>query len=293
MLFRRSRFAKNSGEKSPKKVGPKLSLGEANRLYYSGHPEEAKVMYREMVDEYLSGRRKFLRFKTAYRAGVPFWNFRFSHRNKLAYLQIYKNACTSLSHAIYESEHGHPYEAIDGIDIHKYYQRMGVQLAIEEYDDYYKFAVVRDPIKRFISAFRNRVAHHNDLAKMDAPRTGLTTEPDINYFVRNLEEYISRSDMIETHFLPQEVMLNDGIERLDGVFRIEDMDELALTLSARVGHKVEFGRYQTGGPKATLSDLEPDSFEKLLNFYDGDYDLLESYYSKSTIKDEFLMGKPK
>jgi len=68
---------------------------------------------------------------------------------------------------------------------------------------------------------------------------------------------------------------------------------LALTLSARVGHKVEFGRYQTGGPKATLSDLEPDSFEKLLNFYDGDYDLLESYYSKSTIKDEFLMGKPK
>ena len=87
--------------------------------------------------------------------------------NQLGYFPIPKVACTSIKTAMFLIEHGREYKPKIDINkkavqhIHNYYEE---RLANIDSCDF-KFIVIRDPIKRFLSAYNNRVAHHKKLTQ--------------------------------------------------------------------------------------------------------------------------------
>ncbi len=264
-----------------------VSMKLARELYYQGDKEAAIAAFKEKADRYNAGKRKVLPKLAAVRAGVDFWDLRVSHKHKIAFSLIQKNACTSLSYAIYLAETGEDLSHFPDQHIHTYYQKMGVVTSLEPFEDYFKFAVIRDPIKRFISAFRNRALFHLDLEEMENPRGDLITEPDINYFIEKLDDYLARSQKLEMHTIPQCVYLNRRLDQMDAIYPIEEMSKLEEKLTEIIGEPFSLPRRQTGGPKISLADLTSASFEKLLSFYAEDYAFLSDYYSEAAIRREY------
>ncbi len=72
--------------------------------------------------------------------------------------------------------------------------------------EYFRFTVVRDPIRRFISAYANKVLDKKKLGtklmreKLDA--IGLDPMPDIETFIRNLDAYQTVNGMLLHHTRP-------------------------------------------------------------------------------------------
>lgn len=61
-------------------------------------------------------------------------------------------------------------------------------------DNPIRLVIKRDPVKRFVSGYTNRVLHHNRLGGM---------KPDISEFIKRFDHFNSRYSDIETHFRPQ------------------------------------------------------------------------------------------
>lgn len=87
------------------------------------------------------------------------------HKHRLMFVGISKNASTSLKHIMYREEFGESAEK-PTLMIHRLWgwkamPGRAIDLADEtipdRYSDYVKFAVYRDPVKRFLSAYHNRV----------------------------------------------------------------------------------------------------------------------------------------
>lgn len=61
-------------------------------------------------------------------------------------------------------------------------------------DNPVRLVVKRDPVKRFVSGYTNRVLHHNKLGGM---------KPDISEFIKRFDHFYTKYSDIETHFRPQ------------------------------------------------------------------------------------------
>jgi len=135
------------------------------------------------------------------------------------------------------------------------------------------------------------VIFRRDLESAIGLNKELPISPSLNVFVEHLPTYLAASQQLELHMMPQRVYLNGKLDAFDGIFPLENISELAAKLSLMTKREVKFGRYQTGGPAVSLSDLSADSFERLLDYYDQDYELLQGYYTRSAIKSQFAAAK--
>jgi hypothetical protein len=155
---------------------------------------------------------------------------------------------------------------------------------VAPYRDFYCFAITRDPLRRFLSMYSNRVVFHRELAANRRgnllERAGLEPDPEINLLVDRFDAYCKVQGSVLHHASPMMGRLGPDL----GVYRrIVDIagvqqciDEIAAHLAARghadaVAKLPVLGRSQTGGPKLGLEVLNPFSFEKLLDYYREDY----------------------
>jgi hypothetical protein len=218
---------------------------------------------------------------------------------KVAYQNIPKCATTSLFHWFYERLTGAPYSPVDakpgkgkylrshfakGFDGRVTVEKPGPELRAK-LDGYFVFAVTRDPIKRFISMYSNRVQGHRELDQRAkyAPnirRAGLRFRPPINFLVRHLEDYVAAVKTVRHHSAPMIDFLGSDLTLYGRLVEISELDKLIAELNAhieRAGFRREepppaLGRKQTKGPKLGLEVLSPASFEKLLERYRADYE---------------------
>lgn len=157
--------------------------------------------------------------------------------------------------------------------------------AVAPFQDHFRFALTRDPVRRFLSMYSNRVLHHGELAE-DSPRfdrvgaAGLAPTPEINVLVDRLEAYCQTQGSIAHHSRPMMEFLGPDLSVYDRIADLAEIntiiDELkahfvARGLGAALTNAPSLGRSQTGGPKLGLDVLNPYSFEKLLDFYREDY----------------------
>lgn len=131
------------------------------------------------------------------------------------------------------------------------------------------FCVVRDPIARFVSGYRNRILFHNDLAKEALPEN-LDENPSLVEFVRNLERYCAANMSVWHHFRPQVDFLGHRPNRFKCVFNIRQLSALSDFLRAN-GVLVEFKRFQEGGGEVDVASLDAESIAKLEAVYRDDY----------------------
>lgn len=215
----------------------------------------------------------------------------------IAYFDVPKVACTSIKYCIYEQEFGKAFDEADhnGTHIHEYYGILRGQTALPVTEDHFRaceglfsFAVIRDPIKRLLSAYSNRVLHHDDITKsvqaaslkgrISARLKGLPTVPDIATFFGKLAQYQNLAGSIRWHTRSCADFLGAGLDRFDRVYGIEEMSELRADLEARWGCPVTIPRLQEGGPKFAFDDLARDVQDTLLELTRAEYAFVGSRY---------------
>lgn len=208
---------------------------------------------------------------------------------KLIYIPIPKNACTSTKQVLHRIEFGREFDTTRPVndpyvDIHDYYKkRDGAFSGTEELKsakDYNRFAIIRDPVERLISCYRNRVIDLGDLKKDPGSiqKYKLSDTPDLNTFVLNLKIYRKANKSIEHHSRPQSAFLGDTLCYLDSVFRIEDLAGLQQFLK-QFSPGLTFLKRKSGGTKVEISDLTPKALRVAHRFYKKDYQLLKKYYT--------------
>jgi len=119
-----------------------------------------------------------------------------------------------------------------------------------------RFCIIRDPVDRFISAYRNRVVFLRDLGSV----------PDINSFAVTIEQH-RRDRHIWHHVRPLVDFLGRDPAFFDRVFLLDEIGEIPEYL----GIPLIIPREQTEGPKIRRSDLSAQAVEHLRQFYSEDY----------------------
>lgn len=218
-------------------------------------------------------------------------------KKSLGYCFIPKTACTSIKQALYKLRTGQDFNRKKvGKTVHNYFQ--------EEYKDIskakFKFIVVRDPVKRFLSAYSNRVTHHKELSTeyLEKRKNGqkllekkVPTNPNIDQFFEFFYDYITIS-VIDHHTKPMYTFLQDNnLDFFDKVYKIETIDQLTHDVEQFTNKEFKLPRAQTGGKKVSVSSLSQEQIEFLLEYYKKDYEVLEGYYSKEDILNEWQKGK--
>jgi hypothetical protein len=181
--------------------------------------------------------------------------------HKILFCPIAKNACTSLKRlmaSLSAIEHRRLLLAEDihrGIDQY----RTGLKLLdldldqareIMRSDEYFKFAVIRDPFTRLVSVYLEKFVI-NRLRKPNHYHTGPVVaavqgreDPDFErsitfaQFVRHITT--QPADTLDPHWKPQ-VLYLEGIH-YDRIYRMDQLDLLCQDLALRVGHAVQLER---------------------------------------------------
>lgn len=203
--------------------------------------------------------------------------------NNIGYMPIPKVACTTIKNKLFQVKEERDYNPkLDaGRHIHQYWGKNKEDIN----DADFKFIVIRDPIKRFLSAYSNRVCHHRELSLEKITRSNPELvenfeiyNPGLGQFIDQFDKYNSVNS-IKHHCKPVSEWVDGNISLFDRVYRIEEMELLKKDLSKELGQEINFSREQTGGRKIPVSDLSSNQVEFLMEFYREDYKLLKDYYS--------------
>jgi hypothetical protein len=120
------------------------------------------------------------------------------------------------------------------------------------------FCIIRDPIERFVSAYRNRVAHLHDIGSEDLP--------DLNTFALTIQEH--RKDRnIWHHVRPLKDFLGNDPSRFHRIFLLSEIEQIP----DYVGLSMRIPREQVEGPQMRRSDLSDEAAQALEQFYAEDY----------------------
>ena len=123
-----------------------------------------------------------------------------------------------------------------------------------------KCCIIRDPINRFVSAYKNRILYHKDVAFQNL---------DIDEIIEKLENNLFDN----RHFLPQSYWLGDDLKYFTIVSNISNMEAFINGVNNFFQNKIEFPRIQTGGAAANI-DLNNSQITKLKKIYSLDYNLI-------------------
>ena len=123
-----------------------------------------------------------------------------------------------------------------------------------------KCCIIRDPLKRFISAYKNRVLFHKDVGFQNL---------NINEIIEKMEN----NSFDNRHFLPQTYWLGNNLKYFTIVSNISNIEIFINGVNNFFQNKVEFPRIQTGGTVENI-ELNNSQITKLKKIYSSDYDLI-------------------
>lgn len=218
---------------------------------------------------------------------IPVW------KHGICYYPVPKVANTSIKLGLYHLKTGEyfsPEISDDGAvrHIHKVYKTpYFAEVSHALHVNLIKFAVVRDPLDRLVSVWRNRVAFHRELTfnKVGQEKfkaLELTPNPDLNTFVDRLDDYRQISGSIKAHSDKMTDYLGKDPTFFDLIFDIGSLDLLEKFLEIVSGQETHLPHEQTGGPKKSKSDLPENLLKKLKTFYEEDYDLFGEAFGNRT-----------
>lgn len=219
----------------------------------------------------------------------------------IAYYFVPKIACTSIKSCLHFLETG---EQIDEQEAHRLY-RPGPfsDKLFSKHEGMFTFAVVRDPVRRVLSAYANKIGRfpevemhrmrkrqaRNPLSRLfgksapdQAPDVwnGLNANPDISTFCENLDQYCETFEIIRRHLVPLSYYFGPDLSRFDKVYQLENLSELETDLAERLDREVKLPHANPStSKKITLDMVSPKGVEALLRATQGEYAYLRNYYT--------------
>ena len=167
---------------------------------------------------------------------------------------------------------------------------------------YLRVAFTRDPVRRFLSMYGNRVVAKRDLGP-DRPNeqlvldAGLPFNPQLNELVDALDDYCAVSKNFLHHTRPQMDFLGLDLSIYDQLLDISQIDQMLELIRIHWRQQgldeilstaeEKLPRLQTGGPKIGLDSLSRRSFDRLLEFFQNDYESIPTL-DQASIKAQFL-----
>ena len=115
-----------------------------------------------------------------------------------------------------------------------------------------KCCIVRDPIKRFISAYKNRILFHRDVQFKDHSIDMILDKLEINNFENK-------------HFLPQSYFLGNDLNYYSFWSTTENIGIFVEKVNDFFERKIDFPKIQTGGGnfQINLSNVQIKKIEKI------------------------------
>lgn len=199
---------------------------------------------------------------------------------RIAYFPVPKAACTSIKTMFFEIENGVPFRPLlrhgQMFHIHNFY---GTQPFNRQNPDalsgFWRFAVYRDPVLRFLSCYSNRVLHFRELGpsmlSAQARSAGALPDPDLDSFVERLELYREYSPSIRHHVAPQVSFLGRDPAFFQRIYSMKKLPQMVSDLQERTSLTLHLPHDQRGGPKLTPHDLGANALEKLTQIYRADF----------------------
>ena len=132
----------------------------------------------------------------------------------------------------------------------------------EEVDIEFKSCIIRDPIERFVSAYKNRVLYHKD--KMF-----------YNHSIDQIIEKLENGVFENNHFNTQSHYLGNSLKYFDVVGNVSNIKKFQDYINDFFNKKIIFPRLQTGGGDNQIS-LNSSQIKKIRKIYDCDYQLIET-----------------
>lgn len=164
----------------------------------------------------------------------------------------------------------------------------------------YRYLVVRDPVKRFVSAYQNKVVNKRYLVQIAAGQRGkrqqslmldqqLEMLPSLAQYVQNFEAYrcIVRIDSHTRSIF--ELLEGLDLSFYSEVFPMEELSKFWQRLGDHLGSPLTSAHYQksSGGMTKNLGRVDRDTFEKILSITAEDYQYLSAFYSVDKIVSEW------
>lgn len=206
-----------------------------------------------------------------------------SHR--LAYMAVPKAACSSVKAALAALDPMQSQavaEQLEQKQVHAIYPTMRFRKHRWDFlENHFKFTVVRDPLKRLLAVYTNRVEGLGILThcrKIRRGRVHLPTEPDPDYFFQNLSAYIATSSDIKHHTLPTALFTGVDWSAYTRVFRTSEMSGLGVALSEHTKRDVQIPHFNSSGRRLQLSDLSVQTQRVLEILLEDEYAHLAQYF---------------
>jgi hypothetical protein len=205
--------------------------------------------------------------------------------HKLAYMALPKAGCSSVKEALARIDPAVTLPAEHDITVETWHaiyptQRFRKHRWID-LDGHFRFCVVRDPIKRLLSVYTNRVLEFGDLRNSRNIRRGhvdLPVDPDPDFFFTNLEAYKAASSSINHHAIAADIFLGGAFNRYSRVYRTEELGQLAWDLSLWTRQDVAMPRGNASESALSLDDLKGQTIDAIRPFLDHEYSFLSDYY---------------
>ena len=124
-----------------------------------------------------------------------------------------------------------------------------------------KCCIVRDPIKRFISAYKNRILYHRDIQFKDHSIDMILEKLEINNFENK-------------HFLPQVYFLGEDLSYYTFLSTTEDLSFFVEQVNDFFSRKINFPKIQTGGSDIKIK-LTKSQISKIEKIYAKDFKLIQ------------------
>lgn len=212
----------------------------------------------------------------------------------MAFVGVPKCMTTSVLRSFYQLEQGHAFDrASFGGNIHRFYrQRVADRVRAVEPPDLsglsglWLFTIIRDPIRRLLSVYTNRVIAHRDvekaMARTDLSAAGLEPAPSADAFFRDLPRYRAHVASVAHHTDPFSQFLGPDLGRYDAVFQVEQASALQTALSERLGRPFVLENEQRSGASLQFDDLSDAAQAQIIAHTQPDFELLASFYSFDT-----------
>lgn len=213
--------------------------------------------------------------------------------NKLLFSPMPKCASSSVKSFLLKHT-----ENVDSINPHAFYANPFFNTKDfdhNQYKDFYRFTIVRDPVDRFLSYYNKNIMQENSLTNKKYGNNryvfGLDTKPEINFLVENFHRYAFVFDDFRHHTLPQSAYLTEIFDILDDVYTLDTLNVMNKKLceifglnSSKIPHLMKSSR--------TIDNLYPrislKSLEKLFVLYQQDYGLLSNYFDKERVIENYF-----
>lgn len=208
--------------------------------------------------------------------------------HKLAYMALPKAGCSSVKEALARLDPSVKLPKPKKIDVYTWHTlyptRRFRQHRFQRYEDSWRFCVVRDPVKRLLSVYTNRVVQFGDLRRSKKMRQGrdwlrgIPREPDPDTFFQNLSIYKRASSSVKHHAIDAWLFVGPDLRAYNKVYKTEELDQLAYDLSLLTRQPVAMPRGNPSELKLNLDDLQDKTIDAIRPFLDGEYGFLSEFY---------------